>query len=131
MNKLFLGTGVHFPFTIDKTNSLSLVSNEDDIKEAIYIILNTAPGERVMRPEFGCGINNYVFSVINTANLIQIENEIEKALLLYEPRILIEEIKASANESEEGYLNITINYQVKSSNSRQSIVYPFYLREKG
>jgi len=131
MNKLFLGTGIKFPFSIDEKNKLALVSNDDDIKEAIKIILNTAPGERVMRPDFGCGINNYVFSVINTSNLLNIENEIKRALVLYEPRILVEDVLIATENSEQGYLNITIHYLVKSTNARQNTVYPFYLREKG
>ena len=131
MKKLFLGTGLHFPFNINKEGNVALVSNEEDIQEAIKIILQTAPGERVMRPDFGCGINNYMFSVTNTSNLMQIENEIKKALTLYEPRILIQEVKASSAQSENGQLNINIGYIVKSSNARQNIVYPFYLREKG
>ena len=130
MKKLFLGTGLHFPFSIDTKGNVALVSNEEDIQEAIKIILQTAPGERVMRPDFGCGINNYMFSVINTNNLLQIENEIKKALTLYEPRILIQEVKALSAHSDNGQLDIHIEYSVKSSNARQSIVYPFYLREK-
>lgn len=131
MSELFLGKGIKFPFSINTKNELALVSNEDDIKEAIKIILNTSPGERVMRPDFGCGINNYVFSVVNTSNLISIENEIKRALVLYEPRILVEEVEISTQDINLGYLSITINYLVKSSNSRQNIVYPFYLKEKG
>ena len=131
MSELFLGRGIKFPFSINTNNELALVSNEEDIKEAIKIILNTSPGERVMHPDFGCGINNYVFSVINTSNLLSIENEIKRALVLYEPRILVEEIDISTQDSDLGYLSIRINYLVKNSNSRQNIVYPFYLREKG
>ncbi|RLA83730.1 MAG: baseplate protein [Epsilonproteobacteria bacterium] len=131
MKKLFLGSGLHFPFKINKDGNVALVSNEDDIQEAIKIVLQTAPGERVMRPDFGCGINNYVFSIINTANLLQIENEIQRALTLYEPRILIQKVKASSAQSDNGYLDVSIEYLVKSSNARQNIVYPFYIREKG
>jgi hypothetical protein len=131
MKNLFLGNGLKFPFKIDEANCVALVSNEEDIREAIKIILCTAPGERVMRPEFGCGINEYVFSVINSSNLLQIENEIERALTIYEPRILIIDVDASAQESANGFLNISIEYEVKSSNARHNMVYPFYLREKG
>ncbi len=131
MEKDFLGIGWKFPIQLDNNGKFALSKYEEDIKEAIIIILKTQPGERVMHPEFGCGINNYIFSIINTNNLLQIENEIKRALVLYEPRISIKEVKASSNESAQGYLNINIDYQVKSTNSRQSIVYPFYLREKG
>lgn len=131
MNKEFLGSGWKFPIGIDDDGNFTLVSEDQDIKEAILIILNTAPGERVMRPEFGCGINNYVFSVINNSNLKLIEEEVEKALILYEPRILLEDIQVSVDESEGSKLIISIDYSVKSSNSRHNLVYPFYLTERG
>jgi len=131
MKNLFLGNGLKFPFNLDKNGAVTLVSNEEKIRESIKIILNTAPGERVMRPEFGCGINEYVFSVINSSTLLQIENEIERALILYEPRILVKEVNSSTEESSNGILNISIEYEVKSSNARHNMVYPFYLREKG
>lgn len=131
MNKEFLGSGWKFPIGIHKNNNFELVSENEDIKQAILIILNTTPGERVMRPKFGCGINNYVFSVINNSNLNVIEREVEDALVLYEPRIIIESIEASVDENEENKLIINIAYTVKSFNSRHNLVYPFYLTERG
>lgn len=131
MNKEFLGSGWKFPISIDDNGNFALVSEDEDIKEAILIILNTSPGERLMRPEFGCGINNYVFSVINNSNLKLIEEEVEKALILYEPRILLEDIQVSVDESKGSKLIISIDYSVKSSNSRHNLVYPFYLTERG
>lgn len=151
MNKEFLGTGWNFPIRINKKNNLELVSTSDDnledknkneemiinenhredIRQAILIILNTTPGERVMRPRFGCGINNHVFSVINNSNLEVIKKEVEDALLLYEPRIELENIEASVDINEENKLIINIEYTVKSFNSRHNLVYPFYLTERG
>lgn len=131
MSKKFLGTGLKFPLRIDADNGFETVSYEEDIKEAIRIILQTTPGERVMRPEFGCGINEYAFSVINTSNLVQIENEVKRSLTLFEPRIVLEGVKASADDEGNGRILVSIDYAVKSSNGRHNIVYPFYLREKG
>jgi len=131
MKKEFLGSGWKFPVSLDNRNGFELVSEDEDIREAILIILNTVPGERVMRPEFGCGIHNYVFSVVNSSNLSMIENEIVKALTLYEPRIVIDDIKAEVDSSDAGRLLINIDYTVTSSNSRYNMVYPFYLTEKG
>ncbi len=131
MKNLFLGNGLKFPFAINDQHKVAIVSNENDIKEAIKIILKTSPGERVMRPDFGCGINNYTFSVMNSANIVQIQNEIERALTLYEPRIVVESVDASVQESPDGVLHISIEYKVKSSNARHNLVYPFYLREEG
>ncbi len=131
MKNLFLGSGLKFPFAIDDQHKVAMVSSEDDIKEAIKIILKTSPGERVMRPDFGCGINNYTFSIMNSANIVQIQNEIERALTLYEPRIVVENVEAAVQESSDGVLHISIEYIVKSSNARHNLVYPFYLREEG
>lgn len=133
MSNNFLGTGLKFPLGFNDENGFELVSYEEDIKEAIRIILQTAPGERVMRPEFGCGINEYAFSVINVSNLMQIENEVKRSLTLFEPRIVLEAVKASAQTDEDGngLILIYINYVVKASNGRYNIVYPFYLSEKG
>ncbi len=130
MKREFLGTGWKFPVSL-VGGSFELISEDEDIREAILIILSTTPGERVMRPEFGCGIHEYVFSVINSSNLLMIEDEIKTALTLYEPRISIEEIKAKPDASEGGKLLVHIEYTVLSSNSRFNMVYPFYLTEKG
>lgn len=130
MKKEFLGTGWKFPVSLEG-GTFELVEEDKDIREAILIILSTTPGERVMRPEFGCGIHNYVFSVINSSNLLMIENEVTKALTLYEPRVNIEVVKAEPDSSEGGKLLVHIEYTVRSSNSRFNMVYPFYLTEKG
>lgn len=130
MKKTFLGNGWKFPVGL-KEGAFEMVSDDEDIKEAILIVLNTAPGERVMRPEFGCGIQNYVFSVINSSNLVMIENEVKRSLTLYEPRIELQEVKAEVDESEDGRLIVSIDYTVKSSNSRYNMVYPFYMTERG
>ncbi len=131
MKNLFLGSGLQFPFAIDDQHKVAMVSSEDDIKEAIKTILKTSPGERVMRPDFGCAINNYAFSVMNSANIVQIQNEIERALTLYEPRIVVESVDVSVQDGSDGVLYISIEYRVKSSNARHNLVYPFYLREEG
>ncbi len=131
MEKRFLGVGWAFPPRLGGDGAFVTVSEEEDIREAIRIILETAPGERPMRPEFGCGIHDFVFSVINAATLGQIGTEVRRALTLFEPRILLERVEVSPREAESGRLLIEIDYTVKRSNSRQNMVYPFYLKERG
>jgi len=131
MAKEFLGIGWKFPIKLDSSGKFKLSKYEEDIEESIRIILGTIPGERVMRPEFGCGIYEYVFSTINISNLALIEEEVKKALTLYEPRIEIIKIKASADTNREGLVLIEIEYRVISTNTRQNLVYPFYLTEGG
>lgn len=129
MAKEFLGTGWKFPVKPGVGGAMAMSSAEDDIREAIRIILSTAKGERVMRPDFGCGIHNRVFSVINTTNLGIIETEVKEALIVWEPRIEVLSVRASSREAAYGKLIIEIEYRVRITNTRFNLVYPFYLKE--
>jgi len=131
MSKEFLGVGWKFPIQLDNNGKFAFSQHEEDIKEAILIILKTEPGERVMEPEFGCGIYEYVFSTINISNLMLMEESVKKALLIYEPRIEVSQVKASPDYQENGLILISIDYTVSSTNERQNLVYPFYLKEGG
>jgi uncharacterized protein len=129
MTDNFLGMGWAFPFQVDGDGQIRMARYEDDIREAIRVILSTLKGERVMRPEFGCGIHNYVFSVINTATLALIESNVKEALTIWEPRIQLMGVTVSTEDSEEGRLLISIDYKVRTTNNRFNMVYPFYLKE--
>ena len=128
ISKDFLGKGWKFPFNLDTRGKVGVSSYEEDIKEAILIILGTAKGERLMRPDFGCGINEYIFCSMNVVNLHLIENAVREALLMWEPRIKVISVKIEP-EAEEGKLLIEIDYQVRTTNNRFNLVYPFYLKE--
>jgi len=127
MEKEFLGRGWKFPIELGHDGAFTLSQGDEDIKEAIIIILKTAKGERVMEPEFGCDIHSYVFEVINQTTLMRMQEEIRKALLLYEPRI--EVIDINSDYVEEGKLEFNIEYSVISTNSRYNLVYPYYINE--
>ena len=129
MAENFLGTGWTFPVQVRADGCVSMSQYEQDIKEAIRIILGTAKGERVMRPDFGCGIHDFVFSVINTATLTLIENSVQEALTLWEPRIELLGVSVSTESADEGKLLIKIDYKVRTTNNRFNLVYPFYLTE--
>ena len=129
MEKDFLGVGWKFPIQLDSDGKFTLSKYEEDIEEAIIIILKTEPGERVMQPEFGCGIYEYIFETITMTNLMLMEDEVKKALLFYEPRIEVEAVKAIVDKKENGLILISIDYTVVSTNERQNLVYPFYLGE--
>ena len=131
MSKEFLGVGWKFPIRLDNDGKFALSQHEEDIREAILIILKTEPGERVMEPEFGCGIYEYIFSSISISNLMLMEESVKKALLIYEPRIEVNQVKASPDYQENGLVLISIDYTVSSTNERQNLVYPFYLKEGG
>jgi phage baseplate assembly protein W len=127
--KEFLGKGWSFPVQVNPDGQVGMSEYEQDIKEAIWVILSTAKGERVMRPDFGCGIHGFVFSVINTSTLTLIESSVKEALTLWEPRINLMGVKVSTEESVEGKLIISIDYKVRTTNNRFNLVYPFYLQE--
>ena len=129
MAKEFLGVGWKFPVQATPAGRIALSQYEEDIKEAIWIILGTAKGERIMRPDFGCGIHDLVFAPINTATLTLVENSVREALTVYESRIELIQVKASAERAYEGKLIVSIDYRVRSTNNRFNLVYPFYLKE--
>ena len=130
MAEKFLGTGWAFPVQPDEeTGGICMSGQDQDIREALLVILGTRKGERVMRPDFGCGIHDFVFSVVNTSTLALIETSVREALTLWEPRIEVSDVNISTEKVDEGLLNIDIAYKVRTTNNRFNLVYPFYLTE--
>jgi phage baseplate assembly protein W len=129
MAKEFLGIGWKFPVRVDSEGKIAMSEYETDIKEAIKIILGTAKGERVMRPDFGCGIHDFVFSPVNKATLSLVENTVRESLTFWEPRIELIKVEAIPEVSAEEKLLVSIDYRVRVTNNRFNLVYPFYLKE--
>lgn len=127
MERDFLGTGWRFPVTTDETDDIDLSRGETDIEESIRIILTTAPGERVMRPDFGCGIHEFAFATIDMTTLNLVESTVEEALIEWEPRIEVLDVAASTEHLQDGRLDIRIDYRVTQTNDERNLVYPFYL----
>lgn len=128
--KEFLGLGFAFPVRTDPvTGQFLTVSYEEDIKEAIYIILMTRKGERLMRPDFGCGIFDFVFDTMSYNTLSRMRKSVSEALILWEPRIRDVEVEVELDEHKDGRLNISIRYVVRSTNNPYNLVYPFYINE--
>ena len=123
----FLGRGVAFPLRVDRRGGIALVAGEEDIDEAITIILGTAPGERPMRPEFGCGIHDYIFEAVDAYTMGRLETEIRIALDRWEPRIEVVDINFDTSAADVGQLLIDIGYVVRATNDIKNLVYPFYL----
>jgi Bacteriophage baseplate protein W len=130
MGSEFLGTGWTFPMKLE-AGEIALSSHEEDIRQAIRIILETAPGERLMRPDFGCGIHDYVFAPNNVRTAGLIRFHVEEALRRWEPRIDLEEISVRPDPDHAEVILIDIDYRVKSTDSRFNLVYPFYLERSG
>ena len=126
----FLGTGFTFPVQVDEiTGRFRTSSYEDDIKEAISIIINTRPGERVMRPEFGCRIHDYLFESMSYSVISGMEAAVREALTIWEPRIVDTEVTIDGGNADNGVVYIHISYVVRSTNNPFNLVYPFYLNE--
>jgi phage baseplate assembly protein W len=122
-----LGAGVAFPLRVDRRGGMAIVRAEDDIAEAITIILGTAPGERPMRPEFGCGIHNYIFETVDSYTIARLEQEIRIALDRWEPRIDVLDIDFGLDRVDFGEVAIDVGYVIRTTNDIRNLVFPFYI----
>ena len=129
MSRDFLGTGWSYPVRTDHQGNIKMEDGIDNVERSVRIILGTAKGERVMRPEFGCEIHDQVFSSLSPATLNRIEESVRSALVRWEPRIDIESVEAQTDDEEPNKVLIEIAYHVRTTNSLSNMVYPFYLTE--
>lgn len=106
-----------------------MAAYEEDIRQAILIIMGTNPGERVMRPDFGAGLNAFVFEPVTTTLLALVKTRVREALIDWEPRIDVEEVKVTTDPAERNLLLIEVSYRVRATNTLHNLVYPFYLQE--
>lgn len=130
--KDFLGRGWAMPVALDpRTGKVASVAYEDDIRQSILIILETAPGERVMRPNFGCGIHELVFTAVDSTAIQLIRSSVEEALRRCEARIDVLGVNVDEEATTEGKLLVEIEYRVRKTNQTGNLVFPFYFREGG
>jgi phage baseplate assembly protein W len=121
-----VGRGLTFPLVVDHSGNLALTRG-DDCDAAIRMIIGTAPGERVMRPEFGCKIWDLLFAPINVSTIGQMEHAVRLALSQWEPRIEVDDIRVIVDDDNSARVFIEIDYRVSATNSTRNLVYPFYL----
>jgi hypothetical protein len=122
-----LGMGWRFPLGVDNRGGLAISHHERDIEESIRIILVTGKGERRMRPDFGCGINDLVFAPNNATTWGLIAHHVEEALGWWEPRIELADVDVRPDFTDTSRLLVNIRYRVKATNDERNLVYPFYL----
>jgi len=141
MSKLFLGRGVGFPISLSGKGNLNSADYEESVRQSILMILGTAKGERVMRPDFGCGIYDLVFETNTSSTAGRISQAVQEALLVFEPRIDVVDVRVNSRmfsntqngEAELQLANngnvllINIDYRVRATNNVFNLVYPFYL----
>jgi uncharacterized protein len=122
-----IGSGLAFPLQVDRRGGIALARDETDVEQAIELILATAPGERPMRPEFGCGVHDFVFDSIDATTVGRMELAIRDALDRWEPRIVVDAVEFNLDQVGEGRLIIDIGYRVRVTNTMRNLVYPFYV----
>lgn len=129
-DRSFLGKGWGFPPEFNKrSKTLKMVAEEDDIRESLRILLATTPGERIMQPTYGCRLNALLFESINESTITEIRDIIERAILFFEPRINLDEVRFDLDQEINGLLKINLFYTIRETNSRSNMVYPFYVLE--
>jgi len=131
--KSFLGTGWKFPPEFNaESGTVEMVSDYTDIKESLDILLSTSLGERVLQPDYGCNLNDYMFEALSSTLIGTIKQKVANAILYYEPRIVAEKIDVTAADSTdllEGKFTISVEYSIPETNSRFNYVYDYYLKE--
>jgi phage baseplate assembly protein W len=137
MAKLFLGVGTQFPLALTgpvagptnpRPGQLARAEYDEAVRQAILVILGTAKGERVMRPDFGCGIHDLVFANVSATTIGRVTREVRESLLRLEPRIDVTRVDATAGDTN-NVLLIDIDYEVRATNTAFNLVYPFYLQQ--
>jgi phage baseplate assembly protein W len=121
------GAGLAFPLQIDHRGGIALAHGEDDIAQAIGLILSTTPGERPMRPEFGCEVHDLIFDNIDAATVGKMDTAVRTALDRWEPRVEVTDVEFDLGRSADGQIVIDVTYRVRSTNHMRNLVYPFYV----
>jgi uncharacterized protein len=123
----FIGTGIAFPLALSPTGGVALTSGLADIERAIRLVLATAPGERPMRPEFGCGIHDFVFSPADATTAGLIAFEVRNAIERWEPRVDVDRVEVTVADDEPAKLYVLVAYRVKGYYDVRNLVFPFYV----
>jgi uncharacterized protein len=124
-----IGRGWNFPVKPDALGHLAFKGSEEKIRQSIWIILSTAPGERQMRPDFGCGIHDLVFEPNTAALRGLVQQRVKETLTRYEPRIDVTDVRVETPPEQRNYLLIKIDYRIRSNNAFFNLVFPFFLNE--
>lgn len=130
LNTLFLGQGWSFPPTFTKSErGVEMVSADDDIQQSLEILLGTTLGERLMHPDYGCNLQDYLFKPMSTTLRTMVKDLVETAIIRHEPRIDVAAVNLNITQQLEGVLLLEIEYTIRTTNSRSNYVFPFYLEE--
>jgi uncharacterized protein len=128
-DRSFLGVGWKFPLQVTPNGRIGLARQEQRVEESIYLILSTAPGERLMLPDYGCGIHELIFASNNVATVSEVVRLVREALVRHETRIDVLDVQVDAAPETENLLLIRIDYRIRANNALGNLVYPFYITE--
>ena len=126
MSEEFIGAGWAFPMRTDATGAIALVTRDREIEESIRLIVGTAPGERPMRPDYGCGIHDYVFASIDPDTAGRMAEAVRASLVRWEPRIEVRGVDVTIDAFDRTLVYIDIRYSVGDTNDPRNLVFPFY-----
>lgn len=129
VERLFLGRGWGFPVGLDEAGEVATAADAEDVRQAVRLILATGRGERVMRPDFGAGLDQFVFAPLSVATLALVRHRVEEALITWEPRIDVAEVTCVAHPGAPPRIDVTVGYRLRATNTFYNLVYPFYLEE--
>ena len=127
MSSEIVGSGVAFPLQVNPRGGVALAGGEEDIDQALALILATAPGERPMRPEFGCEVHDLIFDNIDAATVGRMDTAVRTALDRWEPRVEVTDVEFDLGRAADGQIVIDVTYRVRSTNHMRNLVYPFYV----
>ena len=122
----FIGRGIAFPMRVDHTGSIAMTTGAEDIDRSIVMVLSTAKGERLMRPQFGCAIWDQLFEPINPNTLGLMAQAVRDAIGQWEPRVELEDVVTRSDDADLGRVLIDVTYRIRATNDRRNLVYPFY-----
>ncbi len=126
MNPSFIGSGWAYPLRVDATGGIALSSRQHELEESMRLILGTARGERPMRPDFGCGIHDYIFAAVTYDSANRMADEVRSALARWEPRVTIVDVIVNIDEENPALLYIDVRYTPRDENDPRNLVFPFY-----
>lgn len=126
----FLGVGWKFPPSFSQyTQTAELVKDAENVHNSLEVLLSTLPGERIMQPLYGCSLQDFLFEPMTTALVTRMTDRIERAIITFEPRVRVLRVAIDNLVFEEGKVDIHVHYEIKTTNSRYNLVYPFYIEE--
>jgi uncharacterized protein len=130
VTRAFLGVGWKFPLQVTPGGKIARSPYEQRVEESIYLILSTAKGERVMLPDFGCGIHDLVFGINDPRTRSAVVQLVRQALTKYERRIDVLAVSTDSSDDQPNLLLIRVNYRIRANNAIGNLVYPFYINER-